>query len=251
MKCAIAIVSYRADLHWLSYCLRFIRKNWKEPGTPIYVRLEHDCRDVVAEWQAPGVNYIFVDPWPDGYARQMYLKLTWDQDLPSDIDLVILVDSDLMLVRPCFLDDLLCDGKPVIDWLPWTESWDAERAWRAVTSLAMGMDLKCDMMVSAPFPLWVSTIAATRAHIERVIRGSLEKWMYSDVVFKTENFLTHPLKLADYEAMNLYASTYEANRYVLRNCHDRPVPWPWRLYWSRGDWNAALQAEFEQKLGGY
>jgi hypothetical protein len=249
MKVAIAIVSYRADLHWLSYCLRFLRKNWKEPGTEFYVRLEHDCRGVPETWAVPGVHYIYVDPWPDGYARQMYLKLTWDLDLPAETDLVVMVDSDLMLMRPCFLDDLLTDGKPVIDWLPWIESWDAERAWRACTTMAMGLDLDRDYMVSAPFPLWVSTVRATRAHIEKVKGCALEKWMYSDVIFKTENFLKHPMKLADYEAMNLYAATFEPERYVLRNCHARqPFPWPWRLYWSRGDWTAELQAEFERRL---
>lgn len=248
MRCALAIVSYRGDLHWLSYCLRFLQRYWKEPGTPIFVVLERDCKDVVSEWKVQNVLFRFVEPWPDGYHRHMYLKLTWDYVIGEEFDLVVMIDSDLMLTAPCFLSDLFSDGKPVIDWLPWEESREAEQAWRACTSRAMGMDLDRDYMVSAPFVFWRQTIPLTRLHIEKVTRCPFEKFMYSTVPFKTANFARHPMQLADYEAMALHAAKMEPHRYVLRNCHNRPVPWPWRLYWSRGDWSSALQAEFEQRL---
>jgi hypothetical protein len=246
MKVAIVIVSYKPDLHWLSYCLRFLRRNFKEPGTPIVVRVEPDCRETVETWRVDNVTYHYVDPWKDGYAFHMYMKLTADQY--TDADLIILVDSDLMLFRPVFLDDILVDGKIPIDWLPWNESPEAERVWRAPTSRIMGTDLDNDYMVSAPFPVWRETIAEVRQRIAKVNHCSFKDAVYSEVPFTTAGFHKHPLKLADYEALYLYAAKFQLDRYVLRNCHDRPKPWPWRLYWSRGDWSQELQAEFDRRL---
>jgi hypothetical protein len=252
MRCALAIVSYKGDLHWLSYCLRFLTRNWKEPGTPIFVRLEHDCRETVETWKVPQVHYSFVDPWPDGYQRHMFLKLTWDYVIGEEFDLVIMIDSDLMLTEPCFLADLVDgQGKPVIDWLDWHDSPQAEKAWRGCTSRAMGMDLDRDYMCSAPLVYRRETIPLTRLHIEKVTGQPLEQFMYSSTPFRTENFHAHPMKLADYEALGLYAAKYQSDKYALRSCHERPVPWPWRLYWSRGDWNETLQSYFAHRLGTY
>jgi hypothetical protein len=246
MKVAIVIVSYRPDLHWLSYSLRFLHRNFKEPGTEIVVRIEPDCVDTINTWRVPLVRYEVVHPWPDGYTFQMYMKMTADQY--TDADLIILVDSDVMLLRPVYLDDVLIDGKIPIDWLPWHESPLAEKAWRGCTSKVMGMDLDNDYMVSAPFPVWRRTFKEVRDHITSVTGQPLEKAIYSDVPFTTAGFNRHPLKIADYEALYLWGAKKDPDGYFLRNCHDRPAPWPWRLYWSRGDWSAELQQEFERRL---
>lgn len=246
MRCAIVIVSYRPDLHWLSYCLRFLRRNFKEPGTPIVVRLEPDCREVVDTWRIPNVTYLFLEPWPDGYHFQMYQKLI--ADTHTDADLIILVDSDLMLLRPLYLDDIIIDGKIPIDFLPWNESPEAELVWRDPTSRIMGMDLHSDLMAGAPFPFWRETFGAVRNHIEKTNRMSYGEAVYSTTPFTTAGFGGHTFRWSDYEAMNLYASAYESERYFLRNRHTQPFPWPWRLYWSRGDWSAELQADFDRRL---
>jgi hypothetical protein len=246
MKVAIVIVSYKPDLHWLSYCLRFLHRNWKEPGTEIVVRVEPDCREIVETWRVPQVRYEYVEPWPDGYAFQMYCKMT--ADFYTNADLIILVDSDLMLFHPVFLDDILVDGKIPIDWLPWNESQIAEQAWRACTSKIMGMDLDNDYMVSAPFPVWRRTFGEVRDRIEKVNQKPFEVAIFSDVPFTTAGFNSHPLRLADYEALYLWAAKTDPGGYILRNCHDRPQPWPWRLYWSRGDWSPELQAGFDRLL---
>lgn len=240
------MVSYKPDLHWLSYSLRFLRRNFKELGTPIVVRLEPDCREIVETWTVPNVQYIYVEPWPDGYQFQMYQKLI--ADTHTDAELIILVDSDLMLFRPVFLDDIVIDGKIPIDYLPWPESPEAERVWRKPTSRLMGLDLGADLMAGAPFPFWRETFGKVRSHIETINRMSFGEALYSTTPFTTAGFHRHPFRWSDYEAMNLYASTFERDRYFLRHRREQPAPWPWRLYWSRGDWSAELQAEFERRL---
>jgi hypothetical protein len=246
MKVAISMVSYRADLHWLSYSLRFLRRNFKEPGTEIVVRVEPDCREIIETWKIPCVRYIYVEPWTDGYHFQMYMKLM--SDTHTDADLIICVDSDLMLLRPVYLDDIIIDGKVPIDFLPWHESPEAERVWRGPTSRLMGMDLHCDMMAGSPFPFWRDTFGKVRDHIEKTNGISYGEALYSTTPFTTAGFHNHQFKWSDYEAMNLYASTHQSDRYFLRSRHSTPFPWPWRLYWSRGDWSDELQAEFERRL---
>jgi hypothetical protein len=176
----------------------------------------------------------------------MYQKLV--ADLHTDAELIILVDSDLMLFEPLYLNDIIVNGKIPIYYLPWEESREAEKVWRAPTSRLMGLDLHADLMTGSPFPFWRSTFGKVREHIETVNKMSYGEAVYSTTPFTTSGFHAHPMRWSDYEAMNLYASTHEPDRYMLRNQHDRPHPWPWRLYWSRGDWSANLQNEFDRRL---
>ena len=50
-----------------------------------------------------------------GYAAQIYDKLAFDAYVPSDTDIVIFFDSDVMLLRPLLLADVLepRSGRPL------------------------------------------------------------------------------------------------------------------------------------------
>src|SRR5260221_1663436 len=103
MTCDVVIVSRRKDLVWLVYALQLWNKNWKEHGSKIIVRLEEDCREIVDTWGCQA-TYRYVKPWPDTYTFQMYQKMVADDY--SDADLLLMADSDLMLLSPISLSDL-------------------------------------------------------------------------------------------------------------------------------------------------
>src|SRR5689334_9835830 len=103
MRADIVIASYRKDLPWLKYNLQFLAKNWKEPDSRIIVRLDEDCREVVDEWKDPvfhnpRILYFYVTPWRDSYHFHMFLKMT--SELYTDSELIICVDSDVILMQP-------------------------------------------------------------------------------------------------------------------------------------------------------
>jgi hypothetical protein len=245
MLCDIMIVSHRGDLIWLYYCLRLLLMNWKEPGSRIIVRLEEDCRETVQRWDFPGVYYYYIKPWPDTYMFQMWVKMTSDDF--THADMLLMVDSDLMLMAPAKLEDFLHNGKPIIETLEWSNSAVAEQVWRAPVSRIMALDLDKDYMVRAPNLYWRETFAKTRQRIVQATGRSFFDAVYSSVPFDPRKFLSHPMTFADFECLNLYAATFERDRYFVRPQQIDPRN-PFRLFWSHGDWSSELQAELEDRL---
>jgi len=247
MLCDIMIVSHKRDLVWLYYCLRLLLMNWKEPGSRIIVRLEDDCREGIKNWDLPGpIYYYWVHPWPDGYMFQMYQKCISDDF--THAEMMMMVDSDLMLIAPAKLEDFLQDGKPIIETLEWHQSSPvAQQVWRRPVSRVMGMDLDKDYMVRAPNLYWRETFSKTRQRIVQATGRSFYDAVYSREHFNPARFLQHPVTFADFECLNLYAATFEPDRYVVRPQQLNPNN-PFRLFWSHGDWSASLQAELDAKL---
>jgi hypothetical protein len=247
MRADIVIASYKKDLRWLWFNLQFLAKNWQEPESRIIVRLDRDCAEIIAGWSprvTDGVQFIYVDPWPDGYHFHMYLKMTADQY--TDADLIICLDSDVMLLEPASLHDLMEGGKPVIYYLDWVAAEaNAEKKWRAGTSRIMGMDLDRDYMVYTPFTFWRSTFMRTRARIEKVTGKPFKEAVYSERPYDYAMFLNHPMIYADYEALCLFANKHEPDWYVVK---PRPSKtWPFRLYWSHG-YNDEIALDLASRL---
>jgi hypothetical protein len=225
-----------------------ILKFWQTPSR-IFIRLDQDCEPIVKDWNfGPTVIYSYItDPWPDGYTMQMYEKMFADRI--SDADLIISWDSDLMLFAPATIETLMHEGKPIIEWCRWAESLPvSEQVWRGPCERAMGMSMDCELMIQCPFLWWRDTYKLCREHIERVNGKSLYDTVYSNVPFRAENFLKHPMKFSEHECLNLYASKFQPERYHLRHAKEQPTDWPWRLYWSHGDWNQPLKSHLQTIL---
>lgn len=246
MRADIVMVSHKPDLPWLIYSLHLILKFWT-PKPRIIVRLDEDCREVTEKWPLD-VEFYYVRPWPDGYTFQMYQKMTADDF--TDAELIILWDSDLMLTAPASLERLFHDDRPIVEWQDWDQAvTHSERIWRGPTSLMMGMDLNHEYMCGVPFIYWRETFSKCRCQIARTHRRSFYDCIYSDVPFKASNFLNHPMKLADFEALGLTAAQIEPHdRYLLRHSSNRPKDWPFKLYWSHGGLTKEIQAELDAIL---
>jgi hypothetical protein len=243
---AVVYVTYRQDLCWIVYSLQLLAKHLKG-NYRIVVRAEPDCEEIITQWGIPA-TYHYVKPWPDGYAFKMYQCLIADQF--TEADLIMLVDSDHMLLEPTHLGRFFEEGKPIVRYRPWNdepndpglvEGW---RQWAPPVQRTLGIPLDMDYMLGPPFIFHRETFPALRNRVEEVTGLPFHDAVYSDKPYHYQNFLTHPKVFCDYEALGLYAAKFESQRYALVR-HVKGGHWPFRVYWSHGDWNAGLATHFQ------
>jgi hypothetical protein len=180
----------------LSYALRFLQKNWREPDSQIIVLANSDCQSVIETWgfSKDRFKYFYVDPWPDGNQFQCYLTLLYDNF--SDADLFMVIDSDCMLTRPLQLSDWMVEGKPIIHYEPPTPGLAddrvvAHRLWFPIMEYWIGQKPQADYMFAFPFIYRAETIRAVRRLItKKTGKGVLES-LYSAVPFDPAKFLSH------------------------------------------------------------
>lgn len=242
--------SCRKDLIWLCYSLQLLYKHFRG-AFGVVVRADEDCQDVIANWGLPLVRYHYVKPWPDTYNFHMYLKATADQY--SNADLLALIDSDHLLLEPAHIEDLLDHGKPIIHYRNWDEDPNDQALivgkglWGPPVERTLGIPLDKEYMVAPPLLYWRSTFAAMRARVEKVTGKPFKEVLYSEEPYDYRKFLTHPMKFCDYEALGAYAQAFEPDRYRFEHL-PQGFHWPFRVYWSHGDWTASLAAKLDALL---
>jgi hypothetical protein len=249
MTVDVVYITYRKDLSWICYSMQLLYKHLRG-AFGVIVRAEENCKDVINTWGLP-VKYYYTEPWSDGYAFAMYQKLIADQY--SQADVIMLLDSDHILLEPAHIDDFLDQGKPIVRYRNWDEDPNdsdltvGQRIWSPPIERTMGMQLDKNYMVGPPFMFWRETFTGVRTRVEEVTGLPFHDAIYSDAHYDYKKFLQHPMKFCDYEALGLYAAKFEPDRYVLKP-HLRGAPWPFRVYWSHGDWTPNLQAKLDALL---
>lgn len=249
MKVEVVYTSYRRDLTWLYYSLRLLYRYFKADDWHVTVRLNEDCRALVGHWEVP-VTWVFVEPWKDTYNFHMYLKSI--SDTHTEADLLILLDSDHMLLEPMTLDFLLEDGKPIVRYRDWDEDPNnsdlqvGRRIWGPPVERTLGVPLDREYMVGPPFVYWRDTFGHMRNRVEEFTGLPFYDVLYSDRVYDYRNFLNHPMRFCDYEALGLYATHFEPGRYALKH-HPIGTTWPIRVFWSH-DWSYKAKQVLEEAL---
>jgi hypothetical protein len=243
MKITIVYVSHRRDLIWLIHSLQLLYKHL-QGEYKVVVRLDANCEAVVRQWGMP-IKYVYLrHPWPDGYTFAMYQKLIADDYVDRDTDVIWLLDSDHMLMRPAHVDDFFHDGRPIIHYAQWEELPEeytriSQIKWFAPTEKALGIQLDREYMIAPPFAFYPDTFRSVRQRITALNSTSLIDFAYSDVPFTADTFLSHPMTVCDYETLGLYAATQEEDRYAVRSVQGYDCPF--KVYWSHGP--------FPQELG--
>lgn len=251
MKLEAFVVTYRRDLHWLCYSAQLLFKHFKADFN-LHVVAEPDCEEVLKTWGLPSTTYHYVKPWPDGYAFAMYQKSIADTYCP-DADLIFIFDSDHMLLGPTNLGNFMKDDKPIIRYREWNEDpndnslSEGKRQWGPPTYRVLGMPLDRDYMRGPPFLFWRETFKGLRNRVEEVTGLPFHDAVYSDRPYDYRSFLTHPKVYCDYESLGLFAAKFEPGHYHI--AHDSKYEyWPFRVYWSHGDWNQHLQNQLDAML---
>lgn len=250
MRCDVLIKTWWNDLCWVSYCLRFLERNWLEPNSQIIVLAEPKCQEVIQSWRfSSRVKYFYCHPWPDGNQFQCYLTLLADHF--SDAELFAVFDSDTMLLEPMRAASQMQDGKPIIYFRPYDDSAPsmAQRMWGPLMEIWLGVKPRADYMQRWPLIYWASTIAAVRRLVTAKTGYNLLDSLYSDTPYSPSNFGQHPFKFSEHNVLGFYAALHEPDRYVLRPVTEAP-DWPVKQYHSWFDWSPERQAEFDRMLAG-
>jgi hypothetical protein len=251
MKLNVFYVTYRKDLIWICYSAQLLHKHFRG-AFHTHICAEEDCQDVCSTWGLPRTTYHYTKPWTDGYAFAMYTKTMADQYCP-DGDLIMVLDSDHLLMEPAYLEDFLDHGKPILRYRNWDDDPNdqilafSRQHWGPPTERCLGIPLDRDYMVGAPFLYWRDTFKGVRDRVEAVTGLPFDRAVYSDRPYDYRNFLSHPKVYCDYEAHGLYAAKFQADRYSLKH-HERGAFDPFRLYWSHGDWTPSLQTRLDALL---
>jgi hypothetical protein len=208
--------------------------------------LDHDCADVVSQWDVKA-RYIFVDPWPDGYMHALWCKATADRH--TDAELILLLDSDHLMIAPCNLCDLMKEGKPVIEYL----SWDhpdrdvARRIWPRVVRESTGLELPFDYMVKPDWMFWRSTFAGARTLVENHSGKTFDSEVYSGAHYDWTQYEFHPFTFCDLENLALYGAQFETEKYYLWDSSKQSRPNSIKDYWSHTPFES-VQPELDRLL---
>jgi hypothetical protein len=258
IQTSIFIKSWKQDLHWLDYCLRFLECNWLGAETEFVVVLDQDCRDEFDPHQyALDLNLYYALAWPDGYSHAMYQKTIADRYTLGDY--IVLLDSDTMLLEPGDLRDLTDDtGRPIIPFIFYEEheALYPHSPWRKIRERLMQARAGKHYMSRMPILYWRTTFPGLRSHLEKLHGRCYEELVYSGVAFEPANFSEHPISLIDYDLLGAYAFKYENRIYQFK--HELLLSdSPFHQYhsWSQNpeslDLSRMLQKAFTRRLGEF
>jgi hypothetical protein len=251
---SIFIKGCLSQIHWLSYCLRLVDRNWLKPDTEIVVMLDEDCRNVVSQWGKfrHSVFYCYCQPWPDPYMHALWCKATADYWTRGDP--IMLMDCDTMLTEPAKLDEYISDGKITLPFLDWRNRGDdggAYRLWPRVVHESTGLELDRDWMVSRPWIFWRSTFVDARRLVEEHKRLPFYAAVYSSARYDWTRYARHPFTFCDLENLGLAAAIYHPARYApgnLATLYAAGRKDKFRDMWSHTHFTPELQAELSQLL---
>jgi len=246
MKVGLLCKSCKKDLPWLAYAVRSFEKNWRSPWTETRwtIVLDNDCRGLAAVHditRSGHIEVLYTEPWPDRYAHAMAIKACADRILGTE--LVFLFDSDMMLVRPTTLEDLLVEVKPRLQYARWDSAYDSEtrgvarQVWGQASIRSTGIPLTRDWLASPVWLFWGSTLAGARYLVEKEHRLPFWAAVYSSTIYHPSRFLEHPHTFCDIENIGLYGSLAEADRYVIEE-FDPNQPLPIVQHWSYSDFGS-------------
>jgi hypothetical protein len=248
---SIFIKTWKRDLCWLKYCLRFLEKNWREENTEIVVMADRDCAQELQSWEhwrTENVHLAYCDPWKDGYSHAMYAKACADRSCFGDQ--ILLLDSDAMLLEPCDLSKFKSGERPIIGWMSYFEHLKIHpmSPWQRVTEKVTKMRPWHHYMVWMPGLYYTDSLEKVRTFISwQHDRKPFEEIVHSDVKFDYLNFNKHPISFVDYDVIGFICSLIEPERYAFRHLSEIG-PAPFCQYHSWTMWSDATEKELESKL---
>jgi hypothetical protein len=175
MTSTIYIVTYKRDLPWFKWCLASIERFWAQDSR-ILINCEPDDVPVVNQMAAEVApsRKVETTPWVQwgngkGYMFQQWAKLTADE--LTDSDIIIYLDSDVVLNRSIGIQDFMDEERKRIRWFcePYTSiafSEPAAKCWLNATWRAFNVRPDYEFMRRHPFILWRETLAGCRRYLE-------------------------------------------------------------------------------------
>ena len=230
----ILYVTYRHDLEWFQWSLHTVEKNLTGYRKIVAVAPEQD-RDVFE--QIEGVEWHFIPDWPGrGYFWQQWVKIqAWKY---TDAELICHIDSDVMVLKPLAIEELMSGGKPCWMWQSYSQL-PLEVPWQSITQLLIGTPVHKEYMRAFPFL------------IDRATHQCTETFLVDRFGCSLENLIWNAAGFSEFNIMGAVAEACHRDRYEWFDTGTGVWPEGFRSvrqHWSHDDWNKA-QAELVSEFG--
>jgi FkbM family methyltransferase len=179
------MVTYDHDLEWAQWAIAHIHKNLSGFRKIVAVTPEKD-RHLFEK--IPGVEWQHIPDWEGrGYYWQQWVKIqAWKY---TDAPLIVHIDSDTMVDRPCKVSDFLDDrDRPYWAIDPYTALGD-DVPWKRLTESAVGLPCVFEYMRRFPFVLWRHTHEMTEQYLVDNHQCSLEFLLRNSIGFSEFNVM--------------------------------------------------------------
>jgi hypothetical protein len=173
-------------------------------------------------------------------------------DIYCQSDLILLMDSDAMLVEQAKLSSFMLEGLPFIAWTPYDEHLAQYpfSPWKRIVHNLMKLDSERHYMSRLPILYWASTFRGLRRFLceKNPQADNFEALVYSNQPFLPENFGTHPITINDYDLLGQYAALEQAELYRFIPESEAP-PKPVKQFHSWTQWqDGEIRSTLEELL---
>lgn len=234
MKTGILLVSYAPDAKWAEYCLRSITRFASGfSSLTVVVPNKHKAFFSVmcATHGAILKGYELNEAKP--FLHHEIIKLTADQWVPADTDLVLHIDSDCVFTAPVTPETYQHEERPILmrEYYHDFQFVDPNRhQWKHCAEHALGFECKWETMCRHPGVFWVPHYAEMRAHIAARHGKSFEDFVFSC----TE----HPLGFTEFPTIGAFVVEKHPADYCLVESINTP-----RAMWNDAHWKERFGIE--------
>jgi len=226
---AAFIRTYRGDAHWLTFCLRSLRRYAEHVFSEVVVVFPTNdsifFSTFLHGYELPLKVFAEEEVVSHGYEQQMLSKMFADTRTMADF--IWHVDSDTILKRQLRYEDLFDGGKPVYFFDKW--SGDSERIWRPITEDMLGRTVEFDFMRRQGLLYPRCIYEQTRKHLERV-KG----------VDFVQYWKTHQFHVTEYNVLGGYMYYYHRSEISWQLGGDPKFPNPLIQSWSWGGFHHVI-----------
>lgn len=236
MHVDIFIRTYKNDLPWLAYALKFIHK-YVTGYRNIIVAIPMDQVRLLSHLSVEKV--VGVHDLDDGYLGQQLTKMqAWKI---TDADAVVFWDSDVVATRPIDVrTEYFKDGKPIV----YKTRYSSINAngpacpWQPITAKAVGFVPEWEYMRRMPLVYMTSTLAACDDFMTRLHHATLASYLHAQ---------PHRA-FSEFNALGAFAEAHEPDKYAFIDTESIDMP-PCAVdqMWSWG----GLTPEVMEKMRAY
>jgi FkbM family methyltransferase len=242
---SIFFKSFKPDIKWLKWSLRFLGKNWKS-DSQIVISTPFDCIDAILALQdtiGKPIKHVVIEQWSDNpYNHQQWVKMMADQY--CDGDLITFMDSDAMMLVPCSLEELCEEGRPIL-WYTEYERISRTESWQASVENVMWLWPKYEFMRRFPLTYHRDTLSSCRGHIECLANGrSIHDMLHERPAYSWSEF----------NLIGFYAFVFERDRYSWKHTDEIDgVKYRWhepvRQFHSVAEWTPEVLGYLSESFG--
>lgn len=244
LRAELFYVTFSKDAEWLAYSARSVAK-YAAAFADVTVAFPSDDVAVFAPLCARhGFRPYPFDEHPGvGHLHHEVIECMADELCPL-ADVILHVDSDVLLTAPLTPARLLDNGRVLLACVPYEklrEKRHPAAVWQAITERALGCSTPYETMPCLPIAHAREVYPFVRARVERQHGATFRHWVL-------EQHPTFPYGFCEYNALGACALMDAPDRYravVIDDPSEAPSRLWSRQFWSHGGITDAIRADLE------